>query len=473
MKKRIHIFAAVTALMLSAASCGNTAAGSVSSPAETKQTSESSEAGPREDIVLTAAVSGADYDNVKDAAEKFNAEDNGYKVELKQYFERFGKDDMMIEYSSQDYQMIDFQLIQDIINTNDIDIVFTNSFLNPAKYEILRNKGAFADLYPFMEDDPEVNRSTLDDHILSLNETDGRLYSLPTFYMVWTLCGNEEYVGSNENWTVDEFLSRWQQMPENSTISGSNYAENAYNVVLSHNLCSFVDYENASVSFDSPDFRKMLEFCGQFPSTNGEKMDYDYSAPNFVQDTMLDGIMGAQSFGSDFTLVGYPSSDGNGTYFTDLGDRFSICASSSPEKQKGAWEFIRTFATYEYQRENAIRWIENRQDPSLSHWESERGFCVNKKAFEDIAQNIIDGKYYGGTYESKGETYTITTPTQEQYEELCRYLNSINRWDTLLDDALRDIVREEVAAYFSGEQSLDDTVSMIQNRASIWVSEQS
>lgn len=478
--KQRHIskgfIAAISALVLTSASCSN-----VSRTFSDAYTDTSSDAYEQQsateirndDVVLTIAVSGGDNDNVLKVVEDFNSADNGYHIEVKKYLEVYNEKGQLNNYSKEEYQLIDFQLIQDIINTDEIDIVFSNSFIDCSKYEILKEKGAFADLYQFMEDDSEVNTETLSSHILSLNETNGKLYTLPTFYMVWTLSGKTEYVGDKENWTFDEFMSHWEQMPDNATINGSLYAEDIFRVVLENNLCSFVDYENVRVNFDSPEFRDMLRFCGLFPSNNGEKMEYDYSAPNYISVCLLQGIMSANAFGGDLTLAGFPSPDGNGAYFTDMGDRFSICASSSKDRQRGAWEFIRTFSTYEYQKENAIRWVESKSgDQSYSHWESERGFCVNERAFEDIARDIIDGKYYGGTYESKGETYMISPPTQSQYNELCRYLDSVNRWDTLLDSALRDIISEEVSAYFAGKSSLSDTVNMIQDRASIWISEQ-
>ena len=51
------------------------------------------------------------------------------------------------------------------------------------------------------------------------------------------------------------------------------------------------------------------------------------------------------------------------------------------------------------------------------------------------------------------------------------HLDSINRWETTIDRQLWKIIEDEVMAYFAGEKSLDDTVDMIQNRASIWISE--
>jgi hypothetical protein len=40
------------------------------------------------------------------------------------------------------------------------------------------------------------------------------------------------------------------------------------------------------------------------------------------------------------------------------------------------------------------------------------------------------------------------------------------------DASVLKIVTDEAAAYFAGEKTLDETVSMIQNRASLYVAEQ-
>ena len=50
------------------------------------------------------------------------------------------------------------------------------------------------------------------------------------------------------------------------------------------------------------------------------------------------------------TFVGYPSEDGCGAYIIPNG-RFGISANSAPEKQKGAWLFIKKLLEYDYQYE--------------------------------------------------------------------------------------------------------------------------
>ena len=134
--------------------------------------------------------------------------------------------------------------------------------------------------------------------------------------------------------------------------------------------------------------------------------------------------------------------------------------------------FIRSFVTYEYQMSHVIPLVDDGH-PDGPRYSSEIGLCINNRAFEETAKGIMDGTYYGGTYEDKGKEYEITLPTQEDYEKLTAYIQSIQRWETRSHGRLWNIINEEIMYYFSGERTLDETVELIQSRASIWISEQS
>ena len=158
-----------------------------------------------EDMVLTLALTG--NPDIQDVIDTFNAADNGYQIVVKRYRENVGSNGLPITYTDEESQYADLEILQDIINTDDIDIICSESFFDGTYYALLEGKGAFADLYPFMEQDEEVNPSTLNQHILHLNETNGKLCSLPTFYGATTLIGESRYVGTKENWTIDDFMS--------------------------------------------------------------------------------------------------------------------------------------------------------------------------------------------------------------------------------------------------------------------------
>lgn len=437
----------------------------------------------KEDIVITLATNSTMRTELQDEIDNFNSLDNGYQIVTKIVdMDFYNKEFDTTVMNDENGLIVDFNITQDIINTDSIDIVPSYTFANQSKYEILKNMGAFIDLYTFMENDPEVNTSTLNQHILKINETDGKLCSLPMYYSLTTLVGESRYVGEEENWTVDDFISHWEQMPEGSTVNGSLNSENIYYDILRSNLETFVDYENAKVNFNCLEFKKILEFCNKFESNNGQKTEWDYESQRFVLVYDLSGIMSAKVFGESdsiglntnppYTLVGYPSPDGQGAFFTS-DFTYSISAKSSPEKQQGAWEFIRQFYTEEYQQNDVIeKYVDNIDGEEFIHYSTEKGFCINNNAFDIIVQKTINGEYDDGKRSDKGVEYTVAMPTQKEIDKMVKYINSIERWETTLDRQLWGIIEDEVMAYFAGEKSLDDTVDLIQNRASIWISEQ-
>lgn len=471
-------------MIFSLTSCGDSVKkveNSIENSSEISQAEDSN----KEDVVITIALAvepePGEYD-------EFNNADNGYRIEYVASHSRLDENGDPIMYTTEDSKKEDFDLIQRIINEDDIDLVGAFSFNNPAYYEILKNKGAFVDLYEFMKDDPDVNPEKLNKHVLELCEKDGHLYGLPISYSVHTMIGKKEYVGDKQNWTVDEFLEHWNNMPDNTTINGSRDAENIYYILLRSNLNSYVDYINAEVHFDSPDFRRLLEFCGSFESNYGEKSEIDYDAPNFVTTYEVTGfnssLLGYKNSGSnetlvshikdgEYTFVGYPDSNGQGSYIS-TGGELSICAHSSKEKQNAAWEYIRQSRTEEYQLENYIQ--KNEQyiaGEKVVGYSAESGFLINNNARKTAAERICNGEYSNPTYENKGEIFETPLPTLEDCKFIERYVESINRIDTELDRPLWEIVNEEILAYLGGDQNIDHTIDMIQNRASLMVSEQS
>ena len=477
--------------------CGNKTSGSSSVNVPAKNTDSSSSvqetAGNKEDTVITIGlmIEPEDKGFIK-AIEDFNNADNGCRIETKLMSSRFEADGGEHGWTEDEVANVDFNTLQMIMNEGGLDIIGGSTFGDSAKYELLKQKGTFVDLYQFMENDPEVNTSTLNQHILELNEIDGKLYNIPMFYDVHTIISKSEYGGTTQNWTIDEFIDRWNSMPAGSTIEGANCAEYIFFNLLRENLPAFIDEENAKVSFDSEDFRKMLEFCKQFPSNNGENANYNYNAPMLTSPYTIRSVgaavyneMNYQTWeqkqyrlrDGGYTLVGFPTSDRKGAYLSTSFPGWSICADSSDEKQQAAWKFIRQFYTEEYQTENVVwkeEYIDDKGEKKVSYSIDNTGFCINNAARKKIAENIISGMY-DPDEPVYAQGHEITIDKLKLDEKDCQfiedYIASIDRWDVDVDRELWQIVMDEVMAYLRGGQDIDKTIDMIQNRASLWVSE--
>ncbi len=227
MKKTI--LAVLTISLISMSSCSNKQ--EISAPkvkteiygTTSDDTSEESSAYEKsEPITLNYAVVGQVAPEEYELIKKFNEADNVYVIVTKDYSEIAGADENgQIVYDADRQSSLKITLMQDIFS----------------------GRGAFIDLYKFMEKDSEVNTATLNNHVLELHETDGKLYTLPTYFTVETLIGQAQYVGDKEGWTLDELISHWEQMPEGSTIEGHTEKDYVYYAILRGMLDSFIDYK--------------------------------------------------------------------------------------------------------------------------------------------------------------------------------------------------------------------------------------
>lgn len=159
----------------------------------------------------------------------------------------------------------------------------------------------------------------------------------------------------------------------------------------------------------------------------------------------------------------------------------AIRANISEEKQDAAWKFIREFYLEDYQLENyahADTYTNYENGKPAKYWYFGDGFPINNAARKQTAERFMSGYYDNENYELSigGESIELLGENridQADCDFLDDYINSIDRWEyPNTDRELFWIVEEEVAAYLWGEQDIDKTIDLIQNRASLWISEQ-
>ena len=436
---------------------------------------------PAEDVTVTIAVIDMTNESLKKEVKRFNDLDCGYQVELKSYHEHIDKsqsyeDDIggetiTVYTGEQAFDPVALRVQMDVMS-GEVDLVPDYTFEgNLGRFEVLTEKGAFADLYPFMENDPEVNTDTLDTHVLSLHETDGELRCLPLYYTIETAVGDPALVGTKENWTFDDMLSAWESAPAGTTFYGISTRDYVYMNLFRGILGDFVDYDTVSCSFDSPLFLRMLEFCNTFPSPLGYKADPDHTHDLF-QSTTIYGVTNFRSAAEGKTLVGYPTEDGTGAFLNAAYNRWGIVRNTTPEKQAGAWAFLRTLATEEAQQVR-LPGDDGMQEDGVFY--GENGFPVNKAAAERYAAKLIEKDEQGipNPQTAQGVEYDAGWLPQEEYERCMAYIQGINRLSTNIDSSLQAIVEEELWRMYADEQTPEKTAENIQSRAEIMVSERS
>ena len=66
---------------------------------------------------------------------------------------------------------------------------------------------------------------------------------------------------------------------------------------------------------------------------------------------------------------------------------------------------------------------------------------------------------------------TVPPLAEEEVRRFDDFVNSIDRTE-LMDDNIFNIIEDVSSAYFAGDKTLDETAALIQNRASLYVNEQ-
>lgn len=388
--------------------------------------------------VLTLATPGGYMDEQMKMVEDFNREFNGqYRIEINTDYVTEGKEGVGEAFSKA------------LIAGDVPDLVYMFDF---SAMQNLAAKGALADLYPFIENDPELSKDMFMPNVLKAGEYEGELPLMPSKYMVSTIAVKTKFTcGAGQNWTPDEMMNAVNSMPEDMTISKfTDSAEQFMWDFIFHSSGSFVDYANRTCSFDSAGFVSLLELAKNCPKvdraldgdmTEAEHQVYYSEKENafkndkaFMQGMWVGDYSSYQKekervFGDDdVTFVGYPSDNGKGS-FLKCESPFAILENS--ENKDAAWAFIRRFYLDNYQK------------------------------------TVGKGDGTGLTYLSvlkKNNEYT-----DKEFEKLVYAPDRAGSYDY----DIFDICLDEANYYFAGEHTAQQAADMIQNRVSILVSEQS
>ena len=412
---------------------------------------------------------------------EFNKTSDEYRIKIKDYSEFDVYNEETEKYDSTSIG----QLKNDIISGNAPDMI---CIYNKSTIDSFASKGVFTDLYTLMENDSELNKDMILPNILTACESDGKLYSLPSSFSVQTLAAKTKFVSADkQNWTMDDMIETYNNLPDGMKMfKGDTSKMQVYNSFWYSIMNDFIDYENKSCSFDSPEFIKFLEFCNNFPDegnepdwesmTDEEMNQYwnDREVECINDKALLDSVWISSlrdysrakqgSFGDDITLVGVPSSDGQGA---TLSFNYNFAILSDSGCKDAAWAFIKEFFTEEEQ-EKAVSNYGN-MPVTAAAFEKAADECMNKPYYLDENGEKVE---YDDTWYIGDREITLEPLTQEERDFLADYVTSITKVSGDYDQNIQDICDEEVQAYFAGEKSAEDAAKMMQNRVSILISEQ-
>lgn len=393
-------------------------------------------------------------DSVKRAAIEFNKTNKQYKIEFK-------------DYSNEEDP--ETKLNADIIAGNIPDILYISDTGLLNQYI---SKGILEDLTPYFDKDSDISTEDIMKPVLEAMKVDDKLYYVATSFSVSTLVASSKDVGTESGWTFEDLK---KLLEEKGDSARPFYSENKSGMLwslMAVGASDFVDWQTGECSFDSQDFKDILEICN---TGKTEEMEYDEdspSLPSLIQQGKVlfnEGYVSLEEiqvykamYKDDITFIGYPNKDKEGSYF-NLNTLFGI--SSKSDVKDGAWEFIRTFMTKEYQGTNGNLWdTPTRQD---CYDMMVKAKMATKTYTDELGQEISPVE---STYGYDDLEVEIKPSSQEEVDMYTDLINSTKKISGY-DNEIMGIIEEETKAYFEGEKSLDDTAAIIQNRVRTYVNE--
>ena len=401
------------------------------------------------------------------AAMKFNRQSEEYRIVLVDY--------VRYRDESGDYFGADDMLLRELLSGTAPDLIETSGF---AKKSDWLKKGAFADLNELAEQDKNFDRAEYFDSVFrNFTDSEGRMYEFPARFMLDTVIGKKKNLGA-DSWNTGQFIDFAENLGEGQYLFRLlGYSGVLVDFALKCASEGIIDYENSTCNFDTPEFRRLLEFVksqsGYFSyaktlsgddladynadpgsAKRGDKILLENCYIGCIRDYISEGL----KFGTDETVyIGYPADEGNGSL---LYPTLGFAVTDSSRVKEGAWEFIK-FAT------------------ALNI--SGRDFSSCRAAFAESSEQEQSFHYVfgpNGSFTSwKGELTgsgnlngIARDITDEDIAAVAKLIDGATKVPAGYSK-LSSIITEELSAYISGAKELDETIKLIQDRCATLLAE--
>lgn len=436
-------------------------------------------------VVLEVAMTYKLFPPYSVAVNKFNRTGSGVRIAVTEY--------VPDESSSDAVQLVQDRLVMDILTGRyKPDIIITSG--THVSDPVIEN-GIYTDLYALIDKDDVVNRENLFDCVEEAFTVDGKMWGITHEFTVSSILGTQKLLGERKSWTFSEMLDFALSLPSDVEFFDLLDQFKAKQTLLGGSgYNTFIDGENGTCSFDSPEFIRLLEYLRTIPErydTSGLPRDYDetiypeYHNGNialkqvsFFQPTSWLGLEADFNTG-DYTLIGYPVNDTGKTAYVNIDQKMII--TSFAEHPEAAWEFIKSILNPEYDYDN------------LSAIEKMTIATANLPVLRTVLDEYVRenySKYYYTYYFSGDELATVYDPenppadalrepgircfyTPEAHEEFKEFLDTKvgGRIADTVDEEIIAIIDEEISSFNAGLRDAASTANMIQSRVSLWLAE--
>lgn len=398
-----------------------------------------------ERITLTLGTVG--NRNLQSVVDAYNRQSENYFVEIVDYLPEQA-DNAVYEASADRFRM-------DIATGNGADIID----LAELDTEVLGCRGILMDLEPFLEGTQERYLT----NILECLKTGDALYELGPSFALCTVVGNGAEVGMENGWTLEEMMKCFADKGRDSNALTGFGSVCVSTALTDYLLEDFIDWEKGEADFCKEEFYQILRFGAKWDAAGVSKISAESikSGTHLAAMDLILSVAGYQQrmqlFGGNMAVKGIPCNSGAGVAVR-LYDAMGINAHS--ECAEGAWDFLRFYTEGSWAKDD---------------W-TIIGFRIERSAFERQLEQAMVQEYYEGSTLPKGSFDDPDVPyvyaaTQEEVAAVRELIALADRKDGH-NRTISNIIDEEIGAYNSGAQTVEQTAQKIQNRVQLYLDEQ-
>ena len=469
--------------------------------------------------IITMASTGSSTYDVLDYLIAFNRQNEQYRIVL---------DDYSRYQTPDDYEMGVKVLNNDIAAGKIPDLLLSSGYdmLPMDSYE---NKGLFADLYYYFENDPDVSADLLLKCLRTPYEKNGKLFRYINSFLIRSVSAKTSSVGgSKTSWTISEMIELARQADaEGKYLFGLMTKQSMLDNIAYMGINEFIDPVTYQCSFDSETFINLIEYINTLP--NEDEVDYDkYYEEMYANDDYYSGyktgkillnmeyIYNLHAYmetkynvfgGDEFTYIGYPGAPDSGSAISPR-MTYSISAKSHETIRDGSWQFIKFLLSDEMQGATRYQFpatytaldkvIENMK---TEPWYPQGSLIPRVAPVDENVEEIVDEVTESDdaaaaaavdeavpaeeseSDETADAKLDITLPEPAPVQDVepvffndddARFM--IDFLDSIVhkgndDNKILEIINEECGPFFAGSKSAVETARVIQSKVSIYINE--
>ncbi len=343
-------------------------------------------------------------------------------------------------------------------------------------YKKFIDKNALVNLSELIKNDSTFDINKYHQGLLNACKYKDNLYIMPMNFS-FTLFGANKNILEKEGlkidstkWTWKEFLSIAQKITKDKDGDGKldQYAfskmsaEEVFSYIFANEYTNFIDLENKTAKFDSPEFIELLNFSKDVSKKNIFNPTVDTQKLWSMTDPGTIGFM-THYLGSYNSLTMSQALVNGEVEFLDmptysgksnpksfnLGTTFSINNNSKMKTE--AWEFIKMLLSDEIQSSTLMY-----------------NFAVNLNALKEQGKLQLSQIYMSDMYKKQGrKVKPLTQADVDLVNKMIGELNTITYSDSKADKIISDGATE----FFAGKKTAEEAAKLIQNKMNIYLGE--